>query len=157
MARKIDLKTAPVSAGTDYPPPFDEPCLNRSKIRLGRAAGLTQFGVNLCRLPPGSWSAQRHWHTQEDELIYVLAGEVVLVTDDGEEVLYAGDCASFRAGDPNGHHFQNRSAAEVVLLEVGSRAPASEHVHYPDIDLRKVPSGFQRVDGSPYPAGAQRS
>src|SRR5258705_12097661 len=112
--------------GPLYPPPFDLPCRARERTKLGDPAGLTQFGVNLCRLPPGTWSSQRHWHTHEDELVYVLEGEVVLVTDDGEEVLQAGDCAGFRAGDPDGHHFQNRSGADVVLLEIGSRVPASD-------------------------------
>jgi len=153
MARKIDLATAPVVNGTLYPPPYDVPCRKRSRTRLGDAAGLVQFGVNLCRLPPGAWSSQRHWHTNEDELIYVLAGEVVLVTDDGEEVFHAGDCAGFRAGDPNGHHFQNRSAAEVLLLEIGSRLPASDTARYPDIDLLAGAGqpGYQHADGTPYP------
>ena len=90
MTRKIDVAAAPKVAGTLYPPPYDEPCRKRSRAKLGDAAGLTQFGVNLCRLPPGAWSSQRHWHTHEDEFVYVLEGEVTLVTDDGEEVLAAG-------------------------------------------------------------------
>src|SRR5690242_20278143 len=135
MTRKIDIANAPNRTGASYPAPFDEPCRKRHRIRLGDAAGLTQFGVNLCRLTPGTWSSQRHWHTHEDELVYVIEGEVVLVTDDGEETLRPGDCAGFRAGDKNGHNFQNRSAADVVLLEVGSRAPGSDAVYYPDIDL----------------------
>ena len=94
-------------------------------------------------------------HTDEDELIYVVAGEVVLVTDDSEDVLHAGDSAGFPASDPNAHHFQNRSAADVLLLEVGSRIQASPvRCHYPDIDLRLTPSGFQHVDGTPYPVGS---
>ena len=99
MPKKIDLATAPVSAGTLYPPPFDEPCRARHRIRLGDAARLDQFGVNLCTLPPGAWSSQRHWHTKEDELIYVVSGEVTLVTDEGEEILHAGDAAGFKAGE----------------------------------------------------------
>ena len=82
---------------------------------------LTDFGVNLLRLPPGTWSSQRHWHTAEDEFVYVLEGEVVLVTDAGEETLRAGDCAGFKAGVKDGHHLQNRSQTDVVVLEVGSR------------------------------------
>src|ERR1700723_3558755 len=93
MPRKIDLATAPTRFGTAYPAPFDAPCVARRRWRLGAAAGLTQFGANLLRLPPGSWSSQRHWHTHEDELVYVLEGEVVLVTDAGEETLRPGDCA----------------------------------------------------------------
>src|SRR5438067_1158131 len=112
MTRKrIEVGTlAPVS-GTSYPPPFDQPCRARQRRRLGDAAGLTQFGVNLLVLPPGSWSSQRHWHTAEDEFVYVLAGEVTLVTDAGEEILRAGDAAGFKAGEPNGHCLQNRSGA----------------------------------------------
>ena len=153
MARKIDIGTAPVVSGTRYPPPYDVPCRKRSRTRLGDAAGLVQFGVNLCRLPPGAWSSQQHWHTHEDELIYVLEGEVVLVTDDGEEVLRPGDCAGFRAGDANGHHFQNRSAADAVLLEIGSRVPP-DAAYYSDIDMRTTPGqrGYQHGDGTPYPA-----
>ena len=96
--KKIDKTAAPVLNGTRYPEPYDQPCRARSRIRLGDAAGLEQFGVNLCRLPPGAWSSQRHWHTEEDEFVYVVEGELVLVTDEGEETLRAGDCAGFKAG-----------------------------------------------------------
>src|SRR5579875_3511299 len=98
VSKKIDLDSAPVTAGTRYPPPHDAPCRARFRTRLGDAAGLTQFGVNLLRLPPGAWSSQRHWHSAEDEFVYVVEGEVVLVTDAGEETLRAGDCAGFEAG-----------------------------------------------------------
>src|SRR3989442_12934248 len=101
MAKKIDVATAPFTLGTSYPPPYDEPCRKRRRIRLGDAAGLVQFGVNLCPLPPGRWSWPRHWHPPEDELVYVLEGEGGLVTDDGEEALHAGDCGGFRAADPH--------------------------------------------------------
>ena len=89
MPKKIDVAAARKVAGTLYPAPYDEPCLKRHRTRLGDAAGLTQFGVNLCRLPPGAWSAQRHWHEREDEFVYVLEGEVTLVSDAGEEVCSA--------------------------------------------------------------------
>src|SRR5260221_12713965 len=120
MAKKINLATAPTETVTLHPPPFADPCRKRARIKLGDAAGLTQFGVNLCTLPPGTWSSQRHWHTREDELIYVVSGEVTLVTDGGEEVLRAGDSAGFKAGDKNGHTFQNRSLSDVLILEVGT-------------------------------------
>jgi uncharacterized cupin superfamily protein len=116
---KIDIAAAPTKHGTGYPPPHDAPCLDRKRWRLGDAAGLTQFGVNLQRLAPGVWSSQRHWHTAEDEFVYVLEGEVVLVTEAGEQLLRAGDCAGFPAGEANGHHLQNRGDREAVLLEVG--------------------------------------
>ena len=99
----------PARQGTDYPAPHDAPCRNRIRRALGDVFGLSQFGVNMLDLPPGTWSSQRHWHEQQDEFVYVLEGEVVLVTDAGEEVLRPGDCAGFKAGDPDGHHLQNRS------------------------------------------------
>jgi len=120
---------------------------------LGDAAGLTDFGVNLLRLPSGVWSSQRHWHSAEDEFVYVLEGEVVLVTDSGEEILRAGDCAGFKAGIKDGHHLQNRSALEAVLLEVGSRRPAEDEGEYPDLDMRflRDRAGYAHRDGRPYP------
>jgi uncharacterized cupin superfamily protein len=151
MARKIDVASAPHTRGARYPMPYDEPCAPRERWRLGDAAGLSQFGVNLLRLPPGAWSSQRHWHSAEDEFVYVLEGEVVLVTDAGEEVLSAGDCAGFKAGDEDGHHLQNRSGREAVLLEVGTRRWSEGMVDYPDIDLQlQLGSGFRRRDGRPY-------
>jgi uncharacterized cupin superfamily protein len=157
MPKKIDMTSAPVSAGTLYPPPFDKPCLARHRIRLGDAAHLTQFGVNLCTLPPGAWSSQRHWHDKEDELVYVVSGEVTLVTDDGEEVLRAGDAAGFKAGEENGHSFQNRSAADVVLLEIGSRFD-DDCAFYSDIDMKTTPAGDSvHRDSTPYPRQDRRS
>jgi len=123
MKKRIDFVAVAPVIGTDYPPPFDQPCRMRERRRLGDAAGLTQFGVNLLRLPPGAWSSQRHWHTEEDEFVYVLSGEVVLVSDDGEEVLRAGDAAGFKAGDRNGHCLQNRSDSDARVLEIGTRIP----------------------------------
>ncbi len=153
--KKIDIDAAPTRFGTGYPPPFDAICAGRRRWKLGDAAGLTQFGVNLLRLPPGQWSSQRHWHLAEDEFVMVLEGEGVLVTDDGEETLGPGDCAGFKAGEPNGHHIQNRSDLELVLLEIGTRAaPGEDAGTYPDIDL-VLPKGqslyFHR-DGTPYEA-----
>ena len=152
MPPKIDIATAPTRVGIRYPSPFDVACQARVSIRLGDAAGLTQFGVNLSRLPPGQWSGQRHWHGGEDEFVWVVEGEVVLVSDAGEEVLRAGDCVGYRAGDPDAHHLQNRSDRDAVLLEVGARAPQDDVVHYPDIDLalRRSEGGFSHKDGSPY-------
>jgi uncharacterized cupin superfamily protein len=148
---KIDWHAVPTVTGTRYPPPFNEPCATRARQRLGDAAGLTQFGVNLSRLAAGGWSSQRHWHSAEDEFIYVLEGELVLVTDSGEEILRPGDCAGFKAGDSNGHHLQNRSGTDAVFLDIGSRRTEDE-VSYPGIDL-KVPAGkdsFAHNDGEPY-------
>ena len=150
MTKRIDLNAVARHTGTSYPPPFDAPCLQRVRQRVGDAAGLTDFGVNLLRLPPGSWSSQRHWHTQEDEFVYVLEGELTLVTDAGEEILQSGDCAGFKAGVRDGHHLQNRSGKEAILLEIGSRRIEDEG-DYPDIDMRFGPKGYSHKDGKPYP------
>ena len=152
MSRRIDTAAAPFAKGARYPMPFDTPCAPRERWRLGDAAGLTQFGVNRLRLPAGCWSSQRHWHSAEDEFVYVLEGKVVLVTDDGEETLRAGDCAGFKAGDRNGHHLQNRTDADAVLLEVGTRSRGEGTVDYPDIDLAypEGARGFHHRDGRPY-------
>ena len=135
---KIDIAKVKEVVGTGYPKPYDEPCLKRSRKRLGDAAKLTQFGVNMLTLKPGVWSAQRHWHTKEDEFIFVVKGEVVLVTEGREDVLRAGDCAGFKAGKKNGHHLQNRSKRDAVVLEVGTRAK-DDTTEYPGIDLRYDP------------------
>jgi uncharacterized cupin superfamily protein len=152
---KIDPATAPQGSGSTYPAPFDEPCRGRSWHRLGAAASLTRLGVNLVRLAPGAWSSQRHWHTHEDEFVYVLSGELVLVTDEGEETLAAGDCAGFPAGVRNGHCLQNRSAAEAVFLVAGNRDD-DDGGEYSDIDMAFRPgrytagSNYCRKDGTPY-------
>jgi len=153
MGKRIDVNAAPVSVGSRYPTPFDQPCAARIRKRLGDAAGLTDFGVNLLRLPPGTWSSQRHWHSAEDEFVFILEGEVVLVTDSGEETLRAGDCAGFKAGTRDGHHLQNRSRDDAVLLEVGSRNTSQDECQYPDIDMRslKDDAGYVHRDGKPYP------
>ncbi len=152
MPKRIDPKTLPVHLGTFYPPPHHQPCKARERRKLGDAAGLTQYGVNLLRLPPGVWSSQRHWHTEQDEFVYVLEGEVVLVTDAGEEILKPGDCAGFKAGDKDGHHLQNRSKSDALLLEVGTRLP-NDAGEYPDIDMAFQMGGtamYTRKDGTPY-------
>jgi len=156
---RIDIQTAPRGDGTSYPETFAAPCKPRRRWRLGDAAGLDQFGVNLLRLPDGAWSSQRHWHTAEDEFVWVLEGEVVLIEDDSETILRAGDCAGFKAGVPNGHKIENRSGREAVLLEVGTRNPAEDACDYPDIDM-VAPRGADRYfhrDGSPYPKHPRRT
>jgi uncharacterized cupin superfamily protein len=153
MAKRIELTKIPVKTGSGYPTPFDLPCAARARQRLGDAAGLTDFGVNLLRLPPGVWSSQRHWHSAEDEFVYIVEGEVVLVTDAGEELLRSGDCAGFKAGVKDGHHLQNRSDRDAILLEVGSRRVAEDEGEYPDIDMRflKNDAGYTHRDGTLYP------
>jgi uncharacterized cupin superfamily protein len=150
---RIDPDAAPRRLGSGYPAPFDAPCRQRLRRRLGDAGGLTQFGVNHLTLPPGAWSSQRHWHSCEDEFVYILSGEVVLVTDAGDEVLKRGDCAAFGAGAPDGHHLINRSDAPATLLEVGSRDPMRDRTVYSDIDMIAEPAeeGYRHRDGAPYP------
>jgi uncharacterized cupin superfamily protein len=148
---KIDISTAPKTEGSDYPTPFDVPCQERVRHALGKAANLTQFGVNLTYLAPGAWSSQRHWHSAEDELVWILEGELVLVTNEREQILQAGDCAGFKAGVPNGHHLQNRSDRTAVILEIGSCHPETDVSTYPDIDLLwSKANGDTHKDGTPY-------
>ena len=149
---KIELSTVPVRKGTGYPAPFNEPCAERTRRRLGDAGGLQDFGVNLMTLPPGGWSSQRHWHSDEDEFVYVLEGELTLVEDKAETVLLAGECAVFPKGTGNGHHLQNRSSALAVYLEVGSRNP-NDLTTCSDIDMMSsnIDGRFTRKDGTPYP------
>lgn len=149
---KLDIDSIPERRGSDYPAPFDQQVAARVRQRLGDAGGLTQFGVNRLQLPPGSWSGQRHWHSAQDEFVFVVSGEVWLVTDSGEQIMRAGDCAAFRANAANGHQLINRSDAVAVCLEVGSRN-ADDLVVYSDIDMVFDPriDGYAHRDGAPYP------
>jgi len=153
MPRKIDVAALTAVIGTMYPPPYDEPCLARSRTKLGDAAGLTQFGVNLLRLPAGAWSSQRHWQTASDEFVYVISGDVTLLTNSGAETLRPGDCAGFKAGDPDGHCLQNRSTTEAIILEIGTRVP-NDAAHYSEADMLAPAGGkpamYTRKDGTPY-------
>ena len=153
MAKRIDPALLTPVVGTLYPSPFDIPCRARQRRKLGDAAGLTQFGINLLTLPPGAWSSQRHWHAEGDEFIYVLSGDVTLVTDSGEEILHAGDAAGFKAGDRNGHCLQNHSSADVQVLEIGTRV-AGDAADYPGIDMLSPPGSkpamYTHRDGTPY-------
>lgn len=148
-----DLEAVPEQRGTKYPAPLAQGFAGRVRRRLGDAVGLTQFGVNLTTLAPGAMSAHRHWHAREDEFIYVLCGELVLVTDEGERTLSASMAAGFPAGDGNGHHLINRSDEPATYLEIGTRSP-DEVAHYPDVDLvaekRAGVLVFLRKDGTPY-------
>jgi uncharacterized cupin superfamily protein len=149
----IDQTKCPVKTGSIYPEPYASEMAGRSSLRLGDAGGLTQFGANLVILQPGAKSSLRHWHAREDEFVMVTQGELVLVQDEGEIVMRPGDCAAFPAGDPNGHHFLNRTEAEARFLVVGTRAPA-EVATYSDVDLvLEVENGTSRFryrDGSPW-------
>lgn len=134
---KIDIAAIPVVAATGYPPPYRHVVDGRSRQRLGDAGGITQYGVNLTRLKPGAASALRHWHETEDEFVFMVEGEVTLVEDSGETPLRAGEAAAFPAGAPNGHHLVNRSGADAVYLEIGTRTK-TDRVTYPDPDVDLV-------------------
>jgi len=149
---KIDVAKVPERKGVGYPQPFDALSAERIRQRLGNAGGLTDFGINLMRLPPGNWSSQRHWHSHEDEFVFVLEGELVLIEDGGETVLRAGDCAAFPRGTGDGHHMINRSDAVAVYLEIGSRH-ADDVTICSDIDMMSTNTDgrFVHKDGTPYP------
>ncbi len=150
---KIDISTLPIDSRTGYPPPYDRLVVGRERKRLGNAAGLDQFGVNLTTLKPGAASALRHWHEQEDEFIYMIEGELVLIENEGETVLRPGDAAGFKANSPNGHHLVNRSARPAIYLEIGTRSP-HERAHYSDVDLQVVRDHkgmrYTHKNGEPY-------
>ena len=148
---RIDIKSVPEHKGSTYPSPFAQPCHDRVRQALGDAGGLSDFGINLLRLPPGAWSSQRHWHSAEDEFVFVVSGEVVLISDTGETTLHAGECAAFPKGASDGHKLLNRANATAVVLEVGSRS-ADDVCTYSDIDMKVSESaGFTHKDGTPYP------
>lgn len=149
----LDPSTVEPRTGSGYPEPFRSRVLPREKLALGDALGLTKIGVNLTTLPPGKESAMRHFHTLEDELIYVVEGSVVLVTDEGEQVLVAGMCAGFPAGVRNGHQLVNRSDRPVRYLEISNR-DREDTAEYPDVDLALVRADgryvFTHKDGTAY-------
>jgi len=151
---KIDIAKVPVDTRTGYPPPYNRVVEGRARKRLGNAAGLDQFGVNLTTLKPGAATALRHWHENEDELVYILEGEVVLIEDEGETLPKPGDAAGFKADVKNGHHLVNKSNRDALLLEIGTRSP-HERAEYPDLDMQVIrdDSGFRYLhkDGKPYP------
>ena len=150
----LDPRDVPARSTSGYPEPFRSRVLPREKRALGNAVGLTKIGVNLTTLPPGKESSMRHFHTLEDEFVFVVEGEVVLRTDEGEQVLGPGMCAGFPAGSQNGHQLVNRSSEPVRYLEISNRDP-NDGAMYPDVDLayEKGPDGratFSRKDGSRY-------
>ncbi|PHR60707.1 MAG: transcriptional regulator [Robiginitomaculum sp.] len=157
---KLDLLTIVPKQGSSYPDPYSKPCVGRINYAFGNAGGLDQFGVSKVILPAPlageeSWSSQRHRHSAEDEFVYVLSGECILVDDRGETILKTGDVCTHKANDGNAHHFKNVSSQDVILLVVGSRRPENDHCIYPDIDLDLPANGtstrkFIRKDGSAY-------
>jgi len=149
----IDPSTVPAVTGSRYPEPFKSRVSARRKQRLGDALGLKNYGVNLTMIPPGAVSALRHWHSLEDEFIYIVSGELTLVTNDGEQRLTPGMCAGFPAGKADGHYLVNRTQRDAVYLEVGDRRP-EDAVTYPDDDIagQATPQGrrFAHKDGTSY-------
>jgi uncharacterized cupin superfamily protein len=150
----LDPLAVPARSTSSYPEPFRSRVLPREKRALGDATGLTKIGVNLTTLPPGKESSMRHHHTHEDELVFVLEGEVVLVTDAGEQVLLAGTCAGFPAGSRDGHQLKNRSDRPARYLEISNRDDA-DCPFYNDVDLAfsagtDGKGGFTRKNGTPY-------
>lgn len=146
-------EVAPRGQPSNYPEPFASRMKGREKRRLGDVFGLANFGVNLTRLAPGAISSLRHWHTRQDEFIYILSGRPTLYTDEGETRLAPGMCAGFRAGSGNAHHLVNRTSEDVVYLEVGDRTPGDRGM-YPDDDIQAEMKEdgwrFTRKDGTPY-------
>ena len=148
---KIDLDAIKPSNRTGYPEPYDRDVAGRWYRRLGKAAGLTEIGVSHVVLEPGAWSSQRHWHEGLDEFVVMLDGEAVLVEENGETVLRAGDCAAFPKDEPNGHHLVNRSGRPCSFLAIDNRRGEGD-CHYPDADLRydAASKRYTHKDGRPY-------
>ena len=151
--RAFDPMDVPASIGNEYPAQFRESSQHREKRRLGEFGGLVNFCVNLTTVPPGQGSALRHWHTMQDEFVFIVSGELTLITDAGEQVLTPGMCAAFPKNKPDAHCLVNRSNAPASYLEVGDRTPGDQ-VDYPEIDLRvdwvDGDYQFQKKDGTPY-------
>jgi uncharacterized cupin superfamily protein len=149
----LDPRSLEPRTGSGYPEPYRSRVLPREKRQLGNALGLKTIGINQTTLPPGKESSMRHWHTHEEEFVYVLAGEVVLITDAGEQTLVAGMCAGFPLGTRDGHQLVNRGSHTAVYLEVSNRDP-QDKAHYPDVDLMfhgvDAAVMFTRKDGSKF-------
>ncbi|MBZ0124614.1 MAG: cupin domain-containing protein [Roseovarius sp.] len=148
----IDLDDVPARSGSIYPEPFASEMAGRTSLRLGDAGGLTQFGANLVILAPGAKSSLRHWHETQDEFVMIVKGSCTLIDDTGAHIMTPGDCAAFPAGEPNGHHFVNRTGQEARFLVIGTRTP-SETAWYSDVDLKVTMNAdgaaFAHKDGTP--------
>ena len=150
----VDPAKVPEQKGVSaYPPYLAEKLKGRARRRLGDAAGVKNFGVNLTSLEPGTWSAQRHWHTRQDELVYVLEGELTLYTNNGSQVVRAGMVVGFPANCGDGHRLENTGKTVAKYLEIGDRLPGDEVV-YPDVDMaakQGLPAySFTKKDGSAF-------
>tara|TARA_A100001037_G_scaffold51533_1_gene43544 strand:+ start:57 stop:512 length:456 start_codon:yes stop_codon:yes gene_type:complete len=148
-SKSLDPMTVDANLTTIYPEEFKAMCIGREKRKIGDVLGLNNFGVNLVTLKPGAASAQRHWHSHSDEFVYILEGEVTLITDAGEQALGAGMVAGFPANDADGHHLVNKTESDVLYLEIGDRPPKDD-VDYPDIDMLLRDGKLVHKDGTPY-------
>ncbi|MEP2718194.1 cupin domain-containing protein [Pseudophaeobacter sp.] len=152
---KLDLAQIPFQGGSSYPGKLAEATAGRFVQRIGDASGLTQSGINIVRIEPGGLSSLRHYHMQQDEFLVMLSGALTLIDDEGEHEMLPGDCASFPAGEANGHHLKNNTEAPATFLVVGTRTP-TETAYYSDMDMmvKMDASGasFTRKDGSPLTA-----
>lgn len=147
---KLDLASIPQTNATGYPAPFDQPVQGRKYRRLAPHAGLSKLRASHVVLEPGAWSSQRHWHREIDELLIMISGEAVLVEEEGESTVRAGDIVAWAAGDKNGHHLQNRSDAPCVFLVATAGDYDVDGGEYSDIDMVFEPDGYFRKDGTKY-------
>ena len=147
----VDLSAIEETDRTGYPPPYDRDVQGRWVRRLAVPEGLSVMGARHVVLKPGAWTSQRHWHALEDELLVMLSGEAVLVEDDSETVLRAGDVAAWPKGVKNGHHLQNRSDADCSLIAISAGDSTNDYGEYPDIDLKFSGNDYLHKDGTPYP------
>jgi uncharacterized cupin superfamily protein len=149
---KVDLSKIEQTDRTGYPAPYSDDVAGRLYRRVGAATGLKDLGISHVVLKPGAWSSQRHWHEGIDEFVVMLDGEAVLVEEDGETILRAGDCAVFPKDVANGHHLVNRSDSDCTFLAMDSPLGGEGDCHYPDADLLWDNAGgiYRRKDGSPY-------
>ena len=147
---KLDYDAIPQTNTTGYPAPFDKAVEGRWYRRLAPVAGLTLMGATHVTLIPGAFSSQRHWHRGQDELVVILAGEAVLIDDAGETLVGAGDVLTFPAGEANGHHLHNRSAAPCSFIAISAGGREADSGEYPDIDMVFDAEGYAHKDGTPY-------
>ena len=149
---KLDLASIAQTNATGYPAPYDAAVEGRWYRRLAPPSGLTKMGASHVVLKPGAWSSQRHWHSEEDELLVMLAGEAVRVEDEGETIVRPGDICAWPAGRRIGHHLQNRTQEDCVFVAISAGDRDADGGEYPDIDMVFGPEGYARRDGTPYPA-----
>ena len=151
---KLDLDAIPQTNRTGYPPPFDAAVQGRWYRRLAPAGGLSRLGASHVVLKPGAWSSQRHWHSGEDELLVMLAGEAVLVENDGRTIVHPGDVCAWPADAENGHHLINESAEDCAFVAISAGPDAGGS--YPDIDMCWTADGvYRHKDGVAYPDTAR--